>query len=239
MAQLDGGDLVGRAPDDAWFAIGVRDLDGILRNALNAADAFRLTSIEDRDKELTGIDQNDLVSWLRDGYAFVAGTSEKEIEIGGVAQSSDPGASAKAIHALRRRFQQDADAKLGPPPKGADEGFSVTAPEAPQAIQVGRFGDQVVAALGPGQPGEQALHPEHRLDDDSAFKAGEDALGSGFSPLTFVSLAPFFVVAEKGGSRSDPAYIAAKPYLRKLDYLIAGTSENGDRSTVRFVVGVK
>lgn len=238
-AQLGGGDLVGRAPADAWFAIGVRDLGGMLRNALDAADAFRLPSIEDRLKELTGVDPNDLVSWLQDGYAFVAGTSEKTIAIGGVAQSSDSSASAKAIDALRRRFQQDADAKVGPPPKGADEGFSASAPESPQAIQVGRFGDQVVAALGPGQPGEEAVHPEHPLDDDSAFKAGEDALGTGFSPLTFLRLSPFFVVAEKGGSKSDPGYIAAKPYLQKLDYLIAGTSADGDRSTVRFVVGVK
>ena len=52
-------------------------------------------------------------------------------------------------------------------------------------------------------------------------------------------LPPFFVAAEKGGSKDDPAYIAAKPYLQKLDYLMAGTSGDGDRSTVRFVVGVK
>jgi hypothetical protein len=169
----------------------------------------------------------------------VAGTSEKKIAIGGVAQSSNASASAKAIDALRKRFEQDADAKLGPPPKGADEGFSASAPESPQAIQVGRFGDQVVAALGPGEPGEEALHPKHSLDHDSAFKAGEDALGAGFSPLTFVRLPPFFVAAEKGGSKDDPAYIAAKPYLQKLDYLMAGTSGDGDRSTVRFVVGVK
>jgi hypothetical protein len=238
-AQLDGGDLVGRAPADAWFAVGVRDLGGMLRNALDAADAFRLPSIEDKVKELTGVDPNDLVSWLQDGYAFVAGTSEKKIAIGGVAQSSNASASAKAIDALRKRFEQDADAKLGPPPKGADEGFSASAPESPQAIQVGRFGDQVVAALGPAEPGEEALHPKHSLDHDSAFKAGEDALGAGFSPLTFVRLPPFFVAAEKGGSKDDPAYIAAKPYLQKLDYLMAGTSGDGDRSTVRFVVGVK
>jgi hypothetical protein len=238
-AQLDGGDLVGRAPADAWAAIGVQDLGGMLRKALDAADAFRLPSIEGRVKELTGVDPNDLVSWLQDGYAFVAGTSEKTIAIGGVALSSNSSASAKAIDALRKRFEQDADAKLGPPPKGANEGFSASAPESPQAIQVGRFGDEVAAALGPGQPAEEAVHPAHPLDADSAFKAGADALGGGFSPLTFLRLAPFFVVAEKGGSKNDPDYLAAKPYLRKLDYLIAGTSGDGDRSTVRFVVGVK
>jgi hypothetical protein len=54
-----------------------------------------------------------------------------------------------------------------------------------------------------------------------------------------VSLAPFFVVAEKGGQATDPDYLAAKPYLQKLDYLMLGTSTDGDRTTARFVVGVK
>jgi hypothetical protein len=154
-------------------------------------------------------------------------------------QSSDQQATSKAIGKLRKRFQADVDAELGPPPQGADEGFSASAPEAPSAIQVGQFGDQVVAALGPGQPAANALHPTSTLADDPSFQAGERALGSDFSPLAFVSLGPFFVVAEKGGQASDPDYQAAKPYLQKLDYLILGTSGGGDRTTARFAVGVE
>jgi hypothetical protein len=238
-AGLQGGDLVGRSPANAWFAIGVEDLGTIAGNALHAANALQLPSVEDQVRRLTGIDANDAASWMRDGYAFVAGTSETTIQIGGVVSSSDTQASTNVIDQFQERFQQDADAKLGPRPQGADEGFSASAPESPQAIQVGEFGDQVVAALGPGQPAEEALHPEHPLADDPTFKDAEDALGSDFSPLAVVSLSPLFVVAEKGGSGSDPDYLAAKPYLQKLDYLIAGTSGDGDRSTVRFVVGVK
>jgi hypothetical protein len=239
-AQLSGGDLVGQAPADAWFAIGVKDLGRVLGDALQASGALPIQGIGDRLKQLSGVDPSDVVAWLQDGYGYVAGTSQDTIAIGGVAQSSDRNASANAIDALRRRFQQDADAKLGPPRlKGADTGFSATAPESPHAIDLAQVGDQVVAALGRGHPGEQALHPTHPLADDPSFKAGVDALGTDFSPLAFVSLARFFVVAEKGGSANDPDYLAAKPYLRKLDYLIAGTSVGGDRSPVRFVVGVK
>jgi hypothetical protein len=238
-AKLDGGDLVGHAPANVWFAVGLADVGGILGGALDTADALQLSSIEGRIKQLTGVDPNDVASWMQDGYGFVAGTSEKTISIGGVVKSSNTDESANAIEAFHKRFSQDADAKLGPPPQGADEGFSASAPESPQAIQVGQFGDQVVAALGPGQPGEEALHPEHPLAGDPEFQDGEDALGSDFSPLAFVSLPPFFVVAEKGGSASDPDYVAAKPYLEKLDYLMVGASGDGDRSTARFVVGVK
>ncbi|HKG18857.1 MAG TPA: DUF3352 domain-containing protein [Candidatus Limnocylindrales bacterium] len=239
VAQLDGGDLVGQSPSDAWLSVGLQNVGGVLGNALGAAEALQVPSIEDRIKRLTGVDPKDALSWMHNGHAFVGGTSEKTIAIGGVVGSDDTQASSKAIDAFRQRFQQDADAKLGPPPHGADEGFSASAPESPQAIQVGQLGDQVVAALGPGQPGEAALHPKQPLSDDSTFQSGVDALGSDSSPLAFVSLAPFFVVAEKGGSGSDPDFISAKPYLQKLDYLMVGTSGDGDRSTARFVVGVK
>jgi len=239
-AQLDGGDLVGRVPANAWFAIGVKDLGQVLDKSLQAANSLQLPSVEDELKQLTGVDPNDVAAWLEDGYAYVAGTSQRTIEIAAVGNSSDPDASSEAIDAFHKRFQQDADAKLGPPRlQDADTGFSASAPESPQAIDVAQVGDRVVAALGPGQPGETALDPEHPLADDPAFRSGEDGLGSDFTPLAFARLAPFFVVAEQGGSASDPDYLAAKPYLQKLDYLILGTAANGDRSTARFVVGVK
>ena len=238
--QLAGGNLVGEAPADSWFALGTTGLGEAVRGALDSLPAIPgIGSAESQIREATGLDPRHAASWIQEGYGFVSGTSEKTISIGGAVESSDQRASSEAIATLRKRFQADVDAKLGPPPQGADEGFSATAPESPQGIQVGQFGDQVVGALGPGQPAQNALHPDRTLGDDPSFRAGEHALGSDFSPLAFVSLQPFFVVAEKGGSATDPGYLAAKPYLRKLDYLTLGTSSGGDRTTARFVVGVK
>jgi hypothetical protein len=239
--QFAGGDLVGKAPADAWFAIGMQHLGSTLEGALKTATS----SVPGADAALgeiqreSGIDPREALSWMQDGYAFVGGTSEKTIDLGLVVQSSDSQASSRDIAALRGKFQADADAELGPPPQGADEGFSASAPESPQAIQAGQFDNKVVGALGPGQPAEDTLHPDRSLGDDPAFKAGEDALGSDFSPLAFVSLSPFFVVAQEGGSANDPQYLAAKPYLENLDYLLVGTSSDSGRTTARFVVGAK
>jgi hypothetical protein len=170
----------------------------------------------------------------------VAGTSEQTIHIGAVVGSSDIKASAKDIAAAKKRVQADADAELSAPRvEGADTGFSAEAPESPQAIDVAQVGAQVVAALGPGRPGEEELHPKKPLSGDPTFKSAVAALGSDFSPVAWVSLQPFFVVAEKGGSASDPDYVAAKPYLEKLDYLIAGATAAGGRTTIRLAVGVK
>jgi Protein of unknown function (DUF3352) len=237
---LNGGDLVGQAPADSWFAVGVQGVGGILGNALETAKSLQLSSIEDQIQKDTGVDPKDAASWMHNGYASVAGTSEKTIHIGAVVGSSDPKASAKDIRAARERVEADADAKLSPTRvKGADTGFSAEAPESPQAIDVAQVGDQVVAALGPGRPGEEELHPKRALADDPTFKSGLDALGSDFPPLAFISLTPFFDVAEQGGSANDPNYRAAKPYLEKLDYLIAGSSAAEGRTTVRLVVGAK
>jgi len=235
-----GGDLVGRAPANSWFAIGLQNLGGIVGNALTAADSLQLTSPADEIERATGVDPKHAASWVKNGYASVAGTSEQTIHIGAVVGSTDTKASAKDIAAAKKQVQADADAKLSPPRvEGADAGFSAVAPESPQAIDVAQVGAQVVAALGPGRPGEEELHPKKPLAQDATFKSALEALGSDFPPVAWVSLQPFFVVAEKGGSASDPGYVAAKPYLQKLDYLIAGATAAEGRTTIRFAVGVK
>jgi hypothetical protein len=242
LPPLAGGDLVGRAPADAWFATGVQNLGATLNRALDTVTKAIPGAgvIESQFEREAGVDLRHALSWMQDGYEFVGGTSESTIDTGAVIQSSDPQASAKDIEALRKKFQADADAKLGPPTlQGADEGFSATAPEPPQAIEVDQVGNQVVAALGPGQPAQNALQPEHELADDPSFIAGRGALGADFEPLAFVSLGPFFVVAEKGGQANDPQYLAAKPYLEKLDYLMVGSRTDNGRTTLRFAVGVK
>jgi Protein of unknown function (DUF3352) len=242
LPPLSGGDLVGKAPADAWFAMGAQDVGATLQDALDTVTKAIPGAgvIEGQIERESGVDLQQTLSWMEDGYAFVAGTSEKTINIGAVVQSSDTQASSKDIDELRKKFQADADAKLGPPSlQGADAGFSATAPESPQAIEVDQVGDQVVAALGPGQPAESALHPEHDLADESSFVAGQGALGADFEPLAFVSLPSFFVVAEKGGQANDPRYLAAKPYLEKLDYLMIGSRTDAGRTTMRFAVGVK
>ena len=242
LPPLAGGDLVGKAPSDVWFAIGAQNLGATLNDALDTVTQAIPGAgvIESQIQREAGVDPREALSWMQDGYAFVAGTSQTTINIGAVIQSSDAQASSKDIEALRKKFQADADAKLEPPTlQGADAGFSASAPESPQAIEVDQVGGQVVAALGPGQPAENALHPEHNLADDPSFVAGQGALGADFEPLAFVSLPSFFVVAEKGGQANDPQYLAAKPYLEKLDYLMVGSRTDAGRTTLRFAVGVK
>jgi len=242
LPPLEGGDMVGKAPANAWFAIGAENLGTTLADELDTVTKAIPGAglLESEIQRESGVSLNEALSWMQNGYAFVSGTSKDSLNLAAVIQSSDTQASSKDIEAARKKFQADADAKLGPPTlQGADAGFSATAPESPQAIEVDQVGNQVIAALGPGQPAQNALNPEHELADDPSFIAGQGALGADFEPLAFVSLAPFFVVAEKGGQATDPQYLAAKPYLQKLDYLAIGSRTDAGRTTMRFAVGVR
>jgi Protein of unknown function (DUF3352) len=239
--ELGGGDLVGQAPAESWFALGVRDLGGALESAVDAAgNVPGADAIQGQIEAETGLSVQDLVSWMGDGYGFISGTSERTIFGGVVVESSDTAASTRAIEALRDEAQAEARTKLGPADvRGADEGFSASSPDAPTQVDVAQVGDRVVAALGPGEPGTESVDPTRALSDEPSFQSGVDNLGGDYTALAYVALAPFFVVAEKGGQANDPDYLAAQPYLEKLGYVVVGSSTDDERTTARFVVGVK
>jgi hypothetical protein len=241
IPAISGGSLLSRAPADSWFALAIQDLGQTLGPTLERASLLPgVGSVADRFHALTGLDVGAVLSWAGDTYGFVSGTSKRTFAAGVVADSADPAAPKQAVTTFQDKVRQDADAKLGPPlVQGADAGFSFTAPESPLTGEMDAVGNTVVGAFGPHQPGQNALHPSQTLADDASYRAGTSALGSDFSPTAFVSLSPFFTVAAKGGSASDPNFRAARPYLDKLDYLMLGTRTEGDRSISRFVVGVK
>jgi hypothetical protein len=241
--ELGGGDLVGQAPAESWFALGVRDLGSALDSAIERAGSVPgAGAIQSQIEAETGLSVQDLVSWMGDGYGFVSGTSERTIFGGLVVQSSDTAASTRAIEAVRDQIQREPGVtKLGPPDvPGADEGFTTSsAEEPPVSASVAQAGDRVVAALGPGKPGVEALDPAKTLSNEPSFQDGIENLGDDYTALAFLSLAEFFVFAEKGGQANDPDYLTAKPYLEKLDYVMVGSNTDDERTTARFVVRVR
>ena len=110
----DGGELVGQSPADAWLSVGFQNVGGVLGNVLGAAQALRISALEDRIKSLTGVDPKDALSWMHNGHGFVGGTSKKTIAIGGVVGSTDPNASSKAVDSFRK----------APPAEGAERSIS-------------------------------------------------------------------------------------------------------------------
>jgi hypothetical protein len=240
--SVSGTSLLERSPASSWLAVAAADAGESLGQALELISRVPGgSSVTDQVRSETGLDLGELASWLGDGRGFVSGTSEATFALGAVGQSSDRAAAIETIDAVRDRAGEEPDVTIRPPLlSGAEDGFSTLSPGSRHRLEVDLVGDEVVAALSAsGAPAEDALEPGEALSDDESFGAALRALGSDYSPLAYLSFSPFLVVAEEGGSASDPDYIAAKPYLEKLDYLALGTlSADGDLLT-RLVIGVE
>jgi hypothetical protein len=223
------------------------DAGGVLADALDRLSAIGeelggpqldLDALRGLLEAGTGLDvEEDLLGWLGGASLFVIGTGEKDIEIGTVLQTSDQAASAGAINAIGGLLEGEFGGGLVEPRlEGADAGFSALPQGGEGGFEVAQLDDRVVGAAGWTAGAGEAADPSQALSASEAYGGAEEALGDQAAPLLYVALQELFTVAERGGQSSDPGYLAARPYLDALEYLIVGTSDDGSRA--RFVVGV-
>jgi hypothetical protein len=98
---------------------------------------------------------------------------------------------------------------------------------------------KVVVGLG-SESVDQVFSPDSTLSDSDAFEAATDALEGDFSPVTFVDFVPLFQLVESFPQvTEDPDYQSAKPYLDHLGFLVMGGRSEGDRNSVRVVLGLR
>jgi hypothetical protein len=97
---------------------------------------------------------------------------------------------------------------------------------------------KVVVGLGQDSV-RAALNPPRALSSSAAFKSAAGALGSGLSPELYVDFQPLASLFEIPGVITDPQFQQVKPYLERLNYLVAGAGESGGRALVRIALGVR
>jgi hypothetical protein len=150
----------------------------------------------------------------------------------------DPAAGERIVGAL-----EAAARRQGMPvtPLGGgdvDAGFSVPIPDLPGSLNVAAAGDRVAMAYGEAATAG-ALEPERgeSLGDSEGFAAAAEKLGEGYDVTTYLDFAP---LADLAGAASfvDPRAQEAIAYLEGLDFLIAGSSEEGDRVRQRIYLGI-
>jgi phage tail protein X len=224
-------------PADAWFAAALpglgpvlsRTLDGLQMSGVPGAD-----QLEAQLRRATGLDLNDdILSWLQGVAGFVSGTSERDLRAAVIANSDDPEAPRDLVDALRRLAEEELGSRAGPPPEGADYGFTVER----STLSLGEVGDRLIGGFQTSI--DEALHPATTLADDDDYSAAEAALGDDFTPLAYAHLPGLLAVAEKGGAGDDPDFRAAQPYLDALGYLIAGARIDDGLVIARLVVGLQ
>ena len=234
-------------PAESWFALAITEAGDAVRESLGEIASLGAQmgdptlepdAITGAIEGQTGLDlEEDLLAWVGNAAFFASGTSESELRVGGLLETSDSAASERAIAMAEAQFGLATGAPTATPKlEGATAGFSATGPGG-ESVEIALRDDLVVGAFGGPDPATELVEAEDSLADSPLFSAARDALGDDFEAAVFVAMQDFLVVAEKGDD-GDTDYDAARPYTESLEYLIFGTVEDDGRERSRMVVGV-
>jgi hypothetical protein len=237
-----GASLIDDFPGDSWLAFGFHQSAegaalGLRSTKTTAALGLRGSARFEHALAAAGIDARNLGRWVGDVSGFVRGGSL--LDLGGalVIQSRDEGASARTLDQLRAAFERDIDVVTEPLGPGRT-GFAVTPRGTPVQIVFTQRDGEVVVGLGQSSVGN-ALGSANTLSDSAAFKAAAGALGDGLTPSFYLDFQPIANLFELPGVLNDPRFEQIKPYLERLDYLIAGGGSSDGRVLLRLVLGVR
>lgn len=241
-------ELLGQMPADSWFAIAIEGAGETLRQSLASLGALGAQvgdptldpqAIAGMVETTTGLDlEDDLLAWIGNAAFFVSGTTEEELRVGGLLETSDPEATTRALDAAEGLFKAQTGAGTEEPSlEGATEGFAATSPSG-TGLEVALRDDLLVGAFGGSDPATELLESGDVLADAELYSAAQEALGGDFAAAVYVAMQDFLIVAEKGDD-GDTDYDAARPYTEALEYVILGTAAEDGRDRTRIVLGVE
>jgi Protein of unknown function (DUF3352) len=233
--------LVGEVPSQAWLAIGAANLGEVVNRTLDQVkDSIpNFDVVRQQIESSTGASLDQLTGALGDAVLYVEGTTRSTLTGALVVQSNDPDLTGRLIGQLRGLLQLGGGSGLRPLQlSGGGTGFQINDPSvAPAPVEIAQQGSKVVIGYGSGSA-ERTLAPAKRLQSNPAFAAAQGKvsdLGTDF----FLDFPSVFRLAESSGSKSDPDYVKAKPYLDALSYLVTGSGSKGDQAELKAVVGLK
>lgn len=243
-------DLVTTFPADSWLAFAGSNFGEQLQTSLDqfksgfesALQAQAPAGLSDLNvdplaqfKKATGLDLETDFSWIGDVGGFVEGSSVLGLGGGLVLEATDQDAASATIGKLQSALQRSGQLQISP----TDSGFSVQVPGVPVGAEIGLADGKVVLAFG-GATLDDVVSPAETLDGSDRFNTARDALGEGLTPNFFFDFPPLVSLIESTGQATqDPSYQAAKPYLDALDYLVAGSKVDGDRTSASIVLGLR
>jgi hypothetical protein len=238
-----GTEILETLPGDSWLAVGAPDVGKTLSGLIDsfAGSGGRQLAAQ-QVQQATGLDlDRDLLSWMGDFGLFAQGTSRTDLGGGVVIQSKDPATSERALKQLasaaRRQGQGRVEIGRARLP-GADTGFEIGAPNLPQAIIAGQGDDRVVAAYG-DKAARAGLAGKPSLADEPDYKQATGALGGGFQPSSYISIAPIVDLASTFGATQSPQFAQGEKYLRRFSFLVAGTKKEGDKIRSRLKLSLR
>jgi hypothetical protein len=252
LSAAGGGDtpessLIDAVPAQAWLALSLGDLGGSLQKGIDQLKEAGTPNLEQGISQIesaTGASLDELTGAVGDAALYVQGTNQQTLNGALVMQSKD----TELTNRLLTQLQTLLGASGNPQFKqlsigGGGSGFQFRDPTStPQPFEVAQQGDKIVFGYGAGSA-QQALGDTGgaiggQLSTTPAFADASSKLSS-LGVDFFLNFAPVFELAESEGAAKDPDFQQAKPYIDALDFLGVGSGADGDRASVRFVVGLK
>jgi hypothetical protein len=234
--------LIGEVPSGAWLALGIGDVGGSVKRALEQVRDAGIPGFDQAVSQIestTGASLDDLTNALGDAVVYVQGTSQASLGGALVVQIKDVDLTGRLLNQLQSLLQLGSPQGVKPLSlPGGGTGFQINDPtQAPQPFEIALQGDKLVVGYGPGSA-QQALQPGEALSGTPAFTAAKGQVSSLGTDL-FLSFPAIFQLAESSGASKDPGYQQAKPYLDALDYLVSGSGTENDKTEVKAVLGLK
>jgi Protein of unknown function (DUF3352) len=232
--------LIGNVPSQAWLAIGAADLGDALKRSLDQLkDAIpNYSAVVQQIESTTGASLDQLTGSLGDAALYVEGTTQSTLTGALVVKSNDPALTGRLIGQLRSLLSFGTTGVRPLQLSGGGTGFQINDPSVASApVEIAQQGDKIVIGYGAGSA-ERTLAPAQSLQSNQAFTAARGQvsdLGTDF----FLDFPSVFRLAEASGSKSDPGYRQAKPYLDALSYLVTGSGTKSDQTEFKAVVGLK
>jgi hypothetical protein len=163
---------------------------------------------------------------------YVSGPSEEELRTGLDIAVSDSESAASSLETLRSFIERQGSGEVGPPPSGADEGFTTTFDDG--SLEVALTGEELTVSIAGADAGE----PSGSLAESDLFAAATEALGDDYEPQTYLGVQDLLGYFEQDFDYQSDLE-TARPYTEDITYAIFGTRSDDDRTVSRFVVGVE
>ena len=208
-APPPGESLITSFPDDAWLAFGAAAIgkgfeQGLQQLQANASGAgiygFDQGDLLKQITAQTGIDIENIGSWLTSLSGYASGTSVLSLNGALVFGTSDEDASAQTLSELQKVLDRDPSVAVGPL-DGGEQGFKLVPSGAPVEIDFEQRDGKVVVGLGQ-ESVQNALTPSSKLGDSDTFKSATGTLGDAITPSFYLDFQPIASLADLAQSAS-------------------------------------
>jgi hypothetical protein len=188
-------------------------------------------------EQLTGLNiQEDLLSWMGQGSAFVQGSGIDDIGGALIVQTDDRQATLDALEQIQPLLEGQG-ATVEQVEEDGVEGLEAQFEGLPLPVYLVVADERFLVAIGDAAL-ESAVQPRGALGDDRGFTQAAGALGGGLQPNFYASVPGLLGLAEAFGLAQDPSLRQARPYLDAFTALVGGSSREGEVSRNRLVLGL-